>query len=460
MTTAAQESVKNSLTLVIGSGSAIWREYILRSISDSCDIWLFTAGDVTWESPYIIGSTRVNTLDAAATIEAAADLDRRLGVGGVLSHDEIRVSVAAAVAEALGLPGGGAEAVASCRDKASTRERFSTGGVPQPSSYAVSSFEEADSIGYPVVVKPRAPAGSMGVAHRTRPFLTVACALTDVVTALTGAVICALLLTSASPFLSVPVALAGCVLIARQLRALENLTHEASHYNWSRHHRRWNDVLGWLLSGLPTDGRLSAYRESHLRHHGRFGTLDDPDRRRYAELDLEALNRTSPWAFASSVVVRITRYQIGWLREVKTDLLASAGILLWSAVCAALPATLLGGPVTGVLAEVVWLASAFVVLPVLRLIAEADEHIYSDCDTVFDATISNVGLVQRVLIHPHADGYHTVHHLWPGIPHHALRRVHRTLMTHDPDYARRIRMRRGVLDTPRATTSDSYGKGV
>ncbi|MER5474024.1 ATP-grasp domain-containing protein [Streptomyces sp. NPDC002685] len=110
----------------------------------------------------------MNTLDAAATIEAAADLDRRLGVGGVLSYDEIRVSVAAAVAEALGLPGGGAEAVASCRDKASTRQRFSAGGVPQPSSYAVSSFEEAESraasIGYPVVVKPRALAGSMGVA--------------------------------------------------------------------------------------------------------------------------------------------------------------------------------------------------------------------------------------------------------------------------------------------------------
>jgi D-alanine-D-alanine ligase-like ATP-grasp enzyme len=166
--TETHESVKNPLILAVGSGSRIWREYILRSIADSYDIWLFTCGDVIWESPYIVGSTQVDTLDAAATIQAALDLDRWLGIGGVLSYDEIRVGVAAAVAEALGLPGGGAEAVASCRDKASTRDRFSSRGVPQPSSYAVSSFEEAASkavsIGYPVVVKPRALAGSLGVA--------------------------------------------------------------------------------------------------------------------------------------------------------------------------------------------------------------------------------------------------------------------------------------------------------
>ncbi|WP_053084713.1 fatty acid desaturase family protein [Streptomyces viridochromogenes] len=295
----------------------------------------------------------------------------------------------------------------------------------------------------------------IAAAHRTRPALTVACALTDAVTALAAAAVCAWLLTASHLLLSVPAALVGCLFIARQLRALENLTHEASHYNWARHHRGWNDVLGWLFSGLPTGGRLSAYRESHLRHHGRFGTSQDPDRRRYAELDLEALRRTSLRAFASSVAVRITRYQIGWLREVKTDLLATAGVLLWSVVCAALPTGLLAGPGAGVLAGVLWLVSAFVVLPVLRLVAESDEHIYSDCDTVFDATITNVGLVQRVLIHPHADGYHTVHHLWPGIPHHSLRRVHTTLMAQDPDYARRIRMRQRLLETPRAVSSSS-----
>ncbi|MFF4832712.1 fatty acid desaturase [Streptomyces sp. NPDC001315] len=274
--------------------------------------------------------------------------------------------------------------------------------------------------------------------------------MVDSLVAIVVAVACGWSLVSLTAWVALPVALVGCVVVARQLRALENLTHEASHYNWLRHHRSWNDVLGWLLAGLPTSGRLSDYRASHLRHHGRFGTSEDSDRRRYTELDLEGMRRSSATAFAASVLVRIVRYQIGWLREIRSDLTVTVGALLWSTVLVAVPAGLVAGPVTAAVAEGIWIASAFVVLPVLRLIAEADEHIYSDCDTVFDATISNVGLVQRLLIHPHADGYHTVHHLWPGIPHHALRRSHRTLMARDPEYARRIRIRRGVLDTPRA----------
>ncbi|WP_237276994.1 ATP-grasp domain-containing protein [Streptomyces caniscabiei] len=129
---------------------------------------MFSAGEVTWELPYIVGSTRVDALDTTVAIQEAADLNQRLGICGVLSYDEFRVPAAAAVAEALGLPGGGAEAVASCRDKALTRRKFAAAGVPQPSSYTVSSFEEAAAraslIGYPVVVKPRAMAGSVGVA--------------------------------------------------------------------------------------------------------------------------------------------------------------------------------------------------------------------------------------------------------------------------------------------------------
>ncbi|MFE9257355.1 fatty acid desaturase family protein [Streptomyces sp. NPDC006879] len=290
----------------------------------------------------------------------------------------------------------------------------------------------------------------IAAAHRTRPLLTMSCAALDVVVAVSVSVACGWLLAAVSVWVALPLVVLGCLVVARQLRALENLTHEASHYNWARHQRRWNDALGWLLAGLPTGGRLSDYRESHLRHHGRFGTSQDPDRRRYAELDLEGMRRSSAGAFAASVLGRAVRYQIGWLREVRSDLSVTTAALLWSVVVVAVPTGLFAGPFAAVLAEGFWIVSAFVVLPVLRLVAEADEHIYSDCDTVFEATISNIGLVQRLLVHPHADGYHTVHHLWPGIPHHALRRTHLVLMSRDPEYARRIRIRRGVLDTPRA----------
>ncbi|MEW2082415.1 fatty acid desaturase [Streptomyces sp. NPDC005283] len=96
----------------------------------------------------------------------------------------------------------------------------------------------------------------------------------------------------------------------------------------------------------------------------------------------------------------------------------------------------------------VWLFAHLVLLPPLRLVAEADEHVYSDARTVFDATVSNTGRLQRSFFHPHADGYHTVHHMWPGIPHHSLRRIHRLLLAEDAEFARRIRTRDGVLTSP------------
>lgn len=125
-------------------------------------------------------------------------------------------------------------------------------------------------------------------------------------------------------------------------------------------------------------------------------------------------------------------------------------LIVWLGMFVILPFIALTGDVTGgVLAAFVWLLGYGLALPVIRFIGESSEHIYSDSDTVFDATISNLGLLQRFLIHPHNDGYHTVHHMWPGIPHHALRRLHTTLTSQDPErYARRLRDRTRVLQYP------------
>ncbi|MEV6199684.1 ATP-grasp domain-containing protein [Streptomyces sp. NPDC051771] len=164
---ATRRRTGDAPVLLIGSGSRGWREYLLRAMSRSSEVWLFDSREVTWEAPYLVGSTRVDALDVEAALEAAAELDRRVGIAGVLSYDEFLVPTAAAVAASLGLPGGGVDAVQACRDKNLTRRAFADAGVPQPGSYAVRTYEEAAeraaSLGYPVVVKPRALGGSIGV---------------------------------------------------------------------------------------------------------------------------------------------------------------------------------------------------------------------------------------------------------------------------------------------------------
>ncbi|MFF0063132.1 ATP-grasp domain-containing protein [Streptomyces sp. NPDC005279] len=161
------------LLLLIGSGGQIWREYILKSVADSYDLWLFAPKEPGWESPYLRGNTIVETLDAHAAMESAVRLDKSVRIAGVLCYDEIRVPVAAMVAEALKLPGANVEGVRACRDKHLGREALAAAGVAQPASRAVASLQEAQeaarAIGYPVVLKPRALAASIGVVRADGP---------------------------------------------------------------------------------------------------------------------------------------------------------------------------------------------------------------------------------------------------------------------------------------------------
>jgi biotin carboxylase len=91
----------------------------------------------------------------------------------VLSWDEARVLQAAKVAAALGLPGGDPDAVLRCRDKHLTRRALDAAGVPQAVSVAASTPQEAlaaaERIGWPVVLKPRAMAASLGVVRVEGP---------------------------------------------------------------------------------------------------------------------------------------------------------------------------------------------------------------------------------------------------------------------------------------------------
>jgi fatty acid desaturase len=288
-------------------------------------------------------------------------------------------------------------------------------------------------------------------AHRTRLWLTTATAAVDCLS------VAALALAATWAVQALPIAAAAslCALcaavIGRQLRALECLVHEASHFNWSRNHRRVNDILGSLLAGAPTGAKVETYRTSHLLHHGRFGTVDDPDLARYRQLDVEGMRRTSVRSFAWDVLIRLPRYQLGWVQTIKSSPLICAAPFVWCAAIITVPAFFAFGSQGAIEASAIWLAAYLLALPVIRFVGEASEHIYSTTRTVFDATISNLGFLQRYVIHPHNDGYHTIHHMWPGVPHHQLRRLHKQLtIVDEANYGKRLRYRTRVIQQPEA----------
>ena len=157
----------DELVFVIGCGLRHDRGYLLEGVARRARIWLFDTELPTWQSEFIEGFTQVDPSDARALTAAAHLVAQRVKPSGALCYQEQYVQSTARVVERLGLPGFSSEAIRNCRDKHRTRDALTAAGVAQPESVAVCSLEEAREvaarIGYPVVLKPRGLAGSMGV---------------------------------------------------------------------------------------------------------------------------------------------------------------------------------------------------------------------------------------------------------------------------------------------------------
>ena len=238
------------------------------------------------------------------------------------------------------------------------------------------------------------------------------------------------------------------LVIGRFGRAQECLVHEASHRNWQRN-GRLNDLLANLLAGFPTASQVGSYRRQHVIHHAHLGSPEDPDIQRYEEFKLEELTGVGGWKLVKGVARRLPRYNWGWYTTIGTNpvtlVLTGGWFLGVFGIIALLTST-----GTAVTAWAHWLAGYALVLPTIRMIGEAGEHRYLAGNTVFNATISNIGWAHRWIVHPHGDGFHTLHHLWSSVPHHQIRGMHETLAGMDSDtYAGNIFWRAKVLETPR-----------
>jgi fatty acid desaturase len=249
--------------------------------------------------------------------------------------------------------------------------------------------------------------------------------------------------------LALALGLVALVGVGRFQRGLECLVHEGSHYNWDRDHRRRNNLLANLLAAYPVFSTVEQYREGHFRHHRRLGTRQDPDLQRYIAFGIEALDRGGAARFLAGVARRLPRYVLDWWRTIGTSPATVAKAVAWHCAVVVLPLAVVAGWPLALAALALWLLAYAAVLPVLRLIGEAGEHRYIGARSVMDSTVINDGPVHRLLIHPHNDGLHVTHHLWPGVPHHRLRELHELLERLDPEgYARQVRRRTRILSEP------------
>ncbi|MEV7024461.1 ATP-grasp domain-containing protein [Kitasatospora sp. NPDC093558] len=156
--------------VVVGSGGRPYREYSYQSLHTRYTLSAVLAAEPTWQRPYLDSYVVADLSDPLAI----ADAVRRLaGPGaapvGVLTWDETAVEATAEAAATLGLPQLSAAAARNCRDKYATRTLMSRAGLAAVRHRLVTTADDAVAaaaeFGYPVVLKPRALAGSIGVAR-------------------------------------------------------------------------------------------------------------------------------------------------------------------------------------------------------------------------------------------------------------------------------------------------------
>ncbi|HEY1349642.1 MAG TPA: ATP-grasp domain-containing protein, partial [Ktedonobacteraceae bacterium] len=159
--------------LLIASGSQFYRERSLQAVSRRYPIVLLNDKPNTWQAPYLLDFLQAPLTRRDVVLEEAARLHRRYHFTGVLTYDEAFVEEHAATAQMLQLPANSVQTARLCRDKHLMRQQWQKYGVPSAHSLLVRSLSEAQeaaaSIGYPVVLKPRALAASVGVIRVEAP---------------------------------------------------------------------------------------------------------------------------------------------------------------------------------------------------------------------------------------------------------------------------------------------------
>lgn len=193
---------------------------------------------------------------------------------------------------------------------------------------------------------------------------------------------------------------------------------------------------------------VRSYRRTHFLHHDSLGGTADTDLVRWDHLGLVELNREHPLQFAIGIFRRLLPYIPGWWWAIGLDIPTLIRCAIWHCTLIGLLTLAFGLPSSILLWLSAWCVPYLFFLPVIRFIGEIEEHDYTSLTSIFDATYTNIGGIQKLLLHPHGDAYHTLHHLFPSIPFFRIKRVHRELvLRHPEEFGKRLPEREGLFDS-------------
>jgi fatty acid desaturase len=253
------------------------------------------------------------------------------------------------------------------------------------------------------------------------------------------------------------------IIIARTQLALAILMHDASHRRLSES-RSTNDFIGQFLVAAPLFFSMFSYQKYHLKHHRIPMETDDPDisltggypiaKQSFLRKIFRDISGVSYFKFIGYFIYRARRNQNSNTKKSSEHSRLESyqrATIVFSIVLANLFIFMifyfLGNPSFYLLFWFLPMVTLLQLLLRVRGITEHAGYLPVKSNNLADqAHLSRtiVNPIQTFFFAPHNVHYHIEHHVYPGIPHYNLAKVHKLLSERD--------------SLPKKNIYDGYGK--
>ena len=226
-------------------------------------------------------------------------------------------------------------------------------------------------------------------------------------------------------------------IIGTRMYALYSLLHEGIHFLLSKN-KKVNDAISIFFLATPLFISLARIRVFHFAHHQHLQTAADPEaaHRQYEEFQFPKTKKQMLLIFLKDLSgINYFQYRLQKLfhgrrkpfkipnpQQSIVYLIVAGAVLYWG---------------WGWELVLYWLLPYITIYQALNRLRLSTEHFHLPQEKIFKTRTMRLNFFERFIFSPHNLGFHTEHHLYPGVPFYKLQALHKRLMQ-DETYQKNV----------------------